>query len=309
MAISLTAIVTNSTCNGALNGSITIVPTGGTVPYSYVWTKNGEFYSTDKNIYFLGAASYKIVVTDSAATPLTYNNTYAVTEPDAVTATFTVTPVQCAGTTGIITAVGHGGTSPYTYKWNTGETSSAIIKVSGTYTVVVTDNNGCTGTNTFFLADTTPVTIEIEQELEQCYEESIVLKANVRGGTAPYTVLWSPNGETTLAINAVNSTLYSVTATDANGCTGTTQIYVPTQLEAWQCCLGHQYAKQAQTLIKGNDVGDEWKTNTAILSLAIEATTRFSRQCLSAEQQQTIKDYINQTCGCGCGNIAAQQQL
>ncbi len=315
MSLIVIPTTTNCTCNGSKTGSITLVISGGEAPYSYVWTKDGSPYSTDKDIYFLASGAYNVVVTDKNS--LTGTTDPSVTEPAEPIPTLEITSaIDCSGSDGTIEATPPYGTGiEWDYLWSNGETTSSITVPSGNYSCRITlIDGGCTGSASIFLPDKTPITIEIEQTLEQCYEKAITLTANIRGGTPgtlsqQYVTQWSPNGETNVqSIQAESGTTYTISVQDFNGCLAARQIYVPTQLEAWQCCLGKQYARQAELKIKGLPVSNKMDVKLAILSIAINATTRFSRSCLTDVQQQTIKDYINATCNCGCGNVAATQE-
>jgi len=131
---------TNNICNGDALGSLTVTASDGTTPYTYNWSNT----ATTATISTLGAGTYTVTVTDAGGTTATSSAT--ITEPTALnTAISSQTNVACFGeSTGSLTASVTGGTSPYTYNWNSGETSATITgKAAGTYTVSVLDNNGC----------------------------------------------------------------------------------------------------------------------------------------------------------------------
>jgi len=131
---------TNNICNGDALGSLTVTASDGTTPYTYNWSNT----ATTATISTLGAGTYTVTVTDAGGTTSTSSAT--ITEPTALNTTISSqTNVACFGeSTGSLTASVTGGTSPYTYNWNSGETSATITgKAAGTYTVSVLDNNGC----------------------------------------------------------------------------------------------------------------------------------------------------------------------
>jgi len=131
---------TNNICNGDALGSLTVTASDGTTPYTYNWSNT----ATTATISTLGAGTYTVTVTDAGGTTATSSAT--ITEPTALNTTISSqTNVACFGeSTGSLTASVTGGTSPYTYNWNSGETSATITgKAAGTYTVSVLDNNGC----------------------------------------------------------------------------------------------------------------------------------------------------------------------
>jgi len=131
---------TNNVCNGDALGSLTVTASDGTTPYTYNWSNT----ATSASISTLGAGTYTVTVTDAGGGTSTSSAT--ITEPTALNTTISSqTNVACFGeNTGSLTASVTGGTSPYTYNWNSGETSATITgKAAGTYTVSVLDNNGC----------------------------------------------------------------------------------------------------------------------------------------------------------------------
>jgi len=131
---------TNNICNGDALGSLTVTASDGTTPYTYNWSNS----ATTASITTLGAGTYTVTVTDAGGTTATSSAT--ITEPTALNTTISSqTNVTCFGeSTGSLTASVTGGTSPYTYNWNSGETSATISgKAAGTYTVSVLDANGC----------------------------------------------------------------------------------------------------------------------------------------------------------------------
>ena len=137
---------TNILCNGGNNGSITTTTTGGTPPYNYAWTPGGQ---TGANATGLTAGCYTVTVHD--ANGCTSTASACLTEPTALTATTTTTPVLCnGGNTGSATVTANNGTPGYLYSWapSGGNGSNATALSAGTYTVTVTDANGCTMTAT-----------------------------------------------------------------------------------------------------------------------------------------------------------------
>jgi len=130
----------NNVCNGDALGSLTVTASDGSTPYTYNWSNS----ATSSTISTLLAGTYTVTVTDAGGTTATSSAT--ITEPTALNTTISSqTNVACFGeSTGSLTASVTGGTSPYTYNWNSGETSATISgKAAGTYTVSVLDNNGC----------------------------------------------------------------------------------------------------------------------------------------------------------------------
>ncbi|MBL0054307.1 MAG: SprB repeat-containing protein [Bacteroidetes bacterium] len=133
---------TNVNCFGGNNGSATVTATGGTAPYTYLWS-NGKTTAANNNI---AAGTYTATVTDAKGCTATC--AYTVTQPTQLVATCAGTNVNCfGGNNGSATVTATGGTAPYTYLWSNGKTTAANNNIAaGTYTATVTDAKGCTAT-------------------------------------------------------------------------------------------------------------------------------------------------------------------
>jgi len=210
---------TNPTCFGGTNGSITVNGNGGTG--SYLYSINSGPNQVSPTFTGLGTGSYTIVVTD--VNGCTSNVTTTLTQPTSITATPVITNVTCnGGSNGQITLVVAGGTGPYTYLWSNGGTTNPLTGLTaGTYSVIVTDVNGCT-LNLTNLTVTQPSALTINPIATPptiCIGQSSNLTSNPTGGTGPYTYLWT-NGATTqnTSVSPLTTTTYTVQVTDANGC-------------------------------------------------------------------------------------------
>lgn len=208
-AISLEYTVTQPLCYGDTNGSIDLTLTGGTAPYTYTWS-NGE---TTEDLDGLGTGTYTVTVTDSSGCTATAS--ISIQAPRAIyIRTLETVNVNCLGDEGSITVEAMYGTAPYTYEWSNGDTTTTADSLSaGTYTVIVTDANGCTSQRRFSISEETGPAVAVSSSgCGDTYE----LTANVTGGTAPYTYEWT-NGEASSSISAGPGS-YTVTVTDASGC-------------------------------------------------------------------------------------------
>ena len=130
-----------TSCNGICDGEITSVVVGGTAPYTYQWS-NG---ATTADLSNICAGSYTVTVTDASAQ--TASATTVITSPPAFTFTYiTTSPTDYISSNGAIAVVVNGGTPPYMYQWTgpaQGNTASLVNVPAGTYTIHVTDANGC----------------------------------------------------------------------------------------------------------------------------------------------------------------------
>jgi len=141
-AIFLTDNVTNVSCNGMCDGSISIAPTGGNPPFTYNWSPGGI---TIPNITNLCAGTYTITVTDANGCTEQLNST--VTQPNAITISLGINDISCIGSSdGEIFSTVNGGTPPYAYTWSNGSATTQNISniPAGTYILNVTDANACT---------------------------------------------------------------------------------------------------------------------------------------------------------------------
>ena len=223
--LAITPSINQASC-GLPNGKATASVTGGTNPYTYLWTPSAQTTATATG---LSIGTYSVTVTDK--NHCTASATVTITEPSAVTATVTaVTNVSCyQGGNGTATVTAGGGTAPYTYLWNPGANTNAIATglFALGYTVTVTDINGCTATATTTLTQPPMLSVTIVEPNYICKDSTGIIVASSIGGTAPYKYAWSSGVTTTTATATITPTatrIYSVTVTDANGCTATGQI-------------------------------------------------------------------------------------
>ncbi|MFN0175265.1 MAG: T9SS type A sorting domain-containing protein [Saprospiraceae bacterium] len=216
-AIVLTETHVNVLCNGASTGSIDLTPSGGTSPYTYSWTGG----ATTQDRSGLSAGTYTVTVTDANACTKTLSAT--ITEASAIVLTETHVNVLCNGSsTGSIDLTVSGGVSPYTYSWTGGATTQDRSGLSaGTYTVTVTDANACTKTLSTTITEPSAIVLTETHVNVLCSGASTgSIDLTPSGGTSPYTYSWT-GGVTTQDRSGLAAGIYTVTVTDANGCTKT----------------------------------------------------------------------------------------
>lgn len=213
-----------TTCNGFSDGSATANPTDGTPPYFYAWP-SGE---TSQTATMLAGGMGVVTVTDNVGETATA--TYTISEPAALDANLSVqSDISCAGAEdGSLISNPTGGTSPYNYAWSNGGNTMDIDQLGpNTYTITVTDANGCEVVDNIELTSPTPVVVTIQSNIPpSCVgADNGSASADATGGNPPYTYTWS-NGETgPVATNLLAGT-YTVTATDITGCTGTIDVTI-----------------------------------------------------------------------------------
>ncbi|MCP4442383.1 MAG: PKD domain-containing protein [Aureispira sp.] len=204
-------------CNGNTDGTATVIPNGGTVPYSYLWS-NGK---TDATIDNLGAGAYLVTTTDANGCKALA--TAIVNKPTLLVANVNTTDASCNGVAnGLAAAVVNWGTTPYSYLWPNGQTGiSAAGFAAGTYALTVTDANNCETTTSYTIGEPNKLTWTQDSTNISCHNGSDGTATVIpSGGTAPYSYLWNDsNGQTSQTATGLTPGLYTVILNDAGTCT------------------------------------------------------------------------------------------
>jgi gliding motility-associated-like protein len=210
-------------CHGSSDGAATVSPVGGVSPYTYNWS-NGQTTATATG---LAAGSYTVTTTDDNGCSATASVT--VTQPSTVTATISSTQnVLCNGQmTGQATILAIGGTQGFSYIWSVNGFTGPIATglAAGNYTVTVYDANNCLDTVNFSIDQpqepfeiTASVISNYNGEDISCFGASDgQAEAIANGGVGPYSFSWS-NGLSGVGVNNLSAGIYTVSGTDANGC-------------------------------------------------------------------------------------------
>lgn len=204
-------------CNGNNNGSITVNPTGGSPPYSYSW--NTIPAQTTQTATGLSAGTYSVMIIDAGN--CTIVSTITLTQPQVLTLTPYTQPILCSGTcTGVFSVNVNGGTWPFAYQYSTGDTVWADSLCAGTYSVVVTDTNGCTASLSVNITQPAlPLTYTFTQTNLTCFfSGNGTASVTPAGGVGPYSYYWTPGGNTTPSRTGLMASSYTVTITDSIGC-------------------------------------------------------------------------------------------
>lgn len=231
--ITVVSIVDEPDCAGDCNGSISLQVSGGNGIFTYLWSPNVAGQGTP-NATSLCAGSYQVTITSGACdTTLTFQ----LDAPPPIDASGTITPPNCPGQCdGSIILTVSGGTPGYAYVWSpnvTGQgTPNATALCAGAYSVLITDLAGCDTTLIFQLDDPPAITVDLTTTPASCGGLCDgTATAIVSGGTDPYTYDWqAPPGA---GQGTPNATLYcpgayTLTVTDANGCTVVTPFAIST---------------------------------------------------------------------------------
>lgn len=295
---SLSAIITEPTCNGGSNGGILLTIQGGAPPLSYQWSTNVNSQTTNSAVN-LPSDSYSVSITDNYGCVI--DSTFNLSEPSEFNSLITVVSSDCDsanGSASILNVIG--GTGPYLFDWGNGPTSNnsnqnlsggtnsltiidsegcdsllnftiptnpfsalidsisnitcygandGIASVSGpssqqnyffqwsissgnqttstvtnlsagSHAVIVTTGTGCIDTLNLSITEPTELLITQITDVSGCIGDTVLLFANVVGGTPPYTYLWG-NGIGSIQSPGIvisQSEQIAVTITDVNGC-------------------------------------------------------------------------------------------
>lgn len=195
------------TCAGDSDGTATVQPVGGTMPFAWLWD-SGEDTPTVDN---LAGGSYAVTVTDALG--CTGELVFTITPPTVIFVSIEVVQPACFGELGTATASATGGTGGHSFAWDNGAMAATTDLAPGLHTVTATDEHGCTATASVLI--TAPLALQadiVAQPPVLCFEASNgTLTILPSGGTPPYN--WSDPTQNLLAGS------YEITITDSNGCT------------------------------------------------------------------------------------------
>lgn len=219
---------TDITTCGANDGTANVVVSNGGGTIRYLWTPGGF---TTASISNLSPGTYSVLVSDdtcSKSATVTINdvanvvvaiNKSDITCPDQTNGSATVTSTS-------------GGVAPYTYAWNTSpvQTGTTATGLSfGFYTVVATDQNGCTGEQSFSITGPVRTSTSISKTDNTCAGSNDgMATVAISNGTAPYGISWStsPPQSSSTAMGLEGGFLYYVTVTDDNNCETVDSVFI-----------------------------------------------------------------------------------
>jgi gliding motility-associated-like protein len=226
--LGVTTSVTGNNCPGDNSGTATVnVIPAAAAPFFYNW--NTTPAQTTPSITGLAAGTYTVTV--NANNACTATGTAVVTEPAALAHTVSIVQPGCGAATGSATITETGGTGPYTYSWfpSGGSGPTATGLTPGNYTVTVTDSKGCFENIPVVIANATPPSISIINKKDaSCFGLSDgSATALATGGNAPYMYSWTTMPtQTNATATHLAAAIYTVTATDNNGCSASTSVQI-----------------------------------------------------------------------------------
>lgn len=304
------AAITDLLCNGDLTGQIVLSPSGGTAPYQYSIT-GGAPFAGGGTFSFIAAGAYNVVVQDANGCQAT--GVEAVNEPGVLDwDSFVITDPLCNGDcNGTVATTLIGGTGPFSYFWTGGiedpaDEANASGVCDGTYSVMVTDANGCDlDSMNFVVNEPVPVPINGVTVTDLLCFEDATGELSIDAPTAvsydlPGTAY--TDGDLTGVYTGLDAGNYNIVVTDATGCTATTNttIYEPAPLEIfmpsdWPTCYGYTVTVQAYVTGGTEDYSYSWTND---LDATVETTQTFDAVITTATTYTLVVTDAN---GCVVG--------
>ena len=213
-------------CGDGNDWTITAAPSGGTLPYTYIWNTGAKTASLQN----VPPASYSVLITDSHGCTITKNIT--ITAPTHLaTAESIKIPTCYGGSDATIELNSSGGKAPYTYLWNTGEESNILRNASaGVYVVSVTDSKGCIITHDYTIENPPKDIINLGEDVTLCIDQTLTINAAINDDKATY--LWKSDkgfSSNKAMITVSDPADYTVVVTNKLGCEATDTIKISSQ--------------------------------------------------------------------------------
>ena len=201
-------------CYGDQDGSINLTVSGGTTPYSFLWSNGGA--SEDlSNIY---AGTYYVTVTDANGCSLSEHMN--IIQPNDVVVSLPNDFTVCKSLQYTLQSSVTGGANPYTYSWNSSESTMNIdytLTQETEYALTVTDAHGCTGSNSVLISVYDDLVLDAFSDLDTvCKGDPVTISGSISGGLMPYSI--NINGSLTILpiiVYPTNAETYSIEVTDA----------------------------------------------------------------------------------------------
>jgi len=227
--ITLSAVLTNPKCYGSADGSAVITVGGGYGAFTFQWTGPDSFVSSSQSIYNLKRGTYSLRYFDAAGCIKDTN--FRLIAPNLLAASSVVTDVRCNGeSNGKVTLSPTGGTTPFTYAWTgpssyTSTSQSPTGLKNGSYTVKITDANGCfiNHTATVGMPAVLDVTLKNVFHVACAAGNTGSIYTQISGGNSPYTYDWIGPSYSSGSANPLNlfKGKYELKVTDSKGCEDT----------------------------------------------------------------------------------------
>ena len=212
----ITSNIVDASCNGGNDGAIDLTITGGTAPYNIDWS-TGEH---TQDVSGLAAGIYDVTIFDDAGCGAVQVFSVLASMPIDLSAA-TIVDASCDSTDGMISVAASGGAGGYNYLWSSGGTGATEGGLAaGTYTLSVSDANGCLAMANYTISNASGPVIIVDQVIQPpCQGGSGEILVSVTGGASPYSYAWSNGANSEDLFNASVGS-YELIVTDSNGCQG-----------------------------------------------------------------------------------------
>lgn len=254
----------HATCNNH-NGSASVTASGGSPSYTYSWNTNP--IQTNDQATNLSSGNYTVTITD--ANGCITSATASVESLSVMTLNTTSNNVTCnGGSDGSAAVTSAGGTPIYTFNWNTTpnqNTPQASNLPAGTYTITVTDANGCELLKTVTIEEPAPILLSLQKSNPTCISGGNATVSAI-GGTPSYSYKWNTSPEqSNMTASGLSPGTYSVTVTDLNNCQSTESITLDAPPEPIadfgfnSTCIGNATEfTDNSTISSGQIISREW---------------------------------------------------
>jgi gliding motility-associated-like protein len=213
--LSGTISTTDASC-GASDGSVTASPTGGTGPYTYVWTPN---LGSGVSLNNVPAGSYQVVVTDALGCSINLSANVNNANAPALSLVSSQNETCPGDADGSATVSATGGSGGYSYSWSPsgGNAATATGLAAGNYVVTVTDSDNCQSSLAVVIGSQPAIIVSGTVINEDCGEQNGQISVAASGGTGALSYSWD-NGSSSTTLSNLTSGQYTVTVSDQNGC-------------------------------------------------------------------------------------------
>ncbi len=279
-------VISNISCHGSNDGSITVIANSGFPPYSFDWNNNGSGPTLDN----LSPGIYSCTIADSRGCSAILDN-LKIIEPEPLSALIdNIGSINCNGEqSGNIEISAQGGTPPYSYQWSNASFTDDIFNLqAGIYSVVISDINACS----FELSnievpqnDLLSMTVSSIEHVACPFSNDGKITLNVEGGDGNYFYFWSNGVTETSTLYGLTADTYGVTLVDGLNCKVTLQgihvgnlnlpLILNTNVESINNCPGDRTGTISSTLSSGEQPYDyNWSSGYQHISEDVRDTVR-----------------------------------
>ena len=210
-------------CHGLANGHISVFPTGGHFPYDFLWSTGAQTEDLDD----VGPGAYELTITDAIGCQISLDS-LLLEEPEELVLNVVSNSVKCHGeSSGRVYSYALGGSLPYRYSWNTGDTIPDLLDVAaGMYNLTLTDAHNCVQIDSSIVTEPDYLSVEINHlgMAASCGQGASLgsIQLTVDGGQTPYHYHWNTGAASEDLYNLMPGE-YGLTVTDDVGCTLSTK--------------------------------------------------------------------------------------